>query len=176
MARNQERKGVLPQIIVAVVVALLVGGTSPWWWRELFPNNPPVNPTPNPPANITPPPTAPPRNGNEVVVRGGQIRVGCTANPYSIPAGGQVEVNILAFTEQNSPVSSANVLIQSGGGWFSSSGTASEVGQTDPGGAFRTLWRAPNPALPEGKYYGMNVTVTKDGFTEGKCEFRVTMQ
>ena len=29
MAQNEENKGLLPQIIVAVVVALLVGGTSP---------------------------------------------------------------------------------------------------------------------------------------------------
>jgi hypothetical protein len=36
MGENEERKGVLPQIIAAVVVTLLVGSSSPWWWNKIF--------------------------------------------------------------------------------------------------------------------------------------------
>ena len=43
MAQNEERKGMLSQIIVAVVVTLLVGGTSPWWWNKIFHKNNEIN-------------------------------------------------------------------------------------------------------------------------------------
>jgi hypothetical protein len=165
MAQNGEKRGVLPQIIVAVVVALLVGGTAPWWWNEIFHKRNDVVTTPKPPEGQN---KIPPK-----VVQGGQIRVRCTANPHSIPAGGQVEIRVLAFTEQNTPVSGANVSIESGGGWFSKSGTTTEIGQTDSGGVFVTQWRSPSPATTG---YGMGVTVTKDGFTEGKSECNVVIQ
>jgi hypothetical protein len=103
-------------------------------------------------------------------VVGGQIQVRFTANPHSIPAGGQVEIRVLAFTEQDSPVSGANVRIESGGGWFSASGSITEVGQTDSGGVFATRWTSPNPAAGG---YEMAVKVTKKGFTEGKDQFNV---
>ncbi len=165
MGQNEERKRVLPQIIVAVVVALLVGGTSPWWWNELFHKKHDINPPPNRDSRNKEPPRVP--------IQGGQIQVRCTASPHSIPAGGQVEIRVLAFTEQSSPVSGATVRIESGGGWFSSSGTTTEVGQTGSGGAFMTQWRSPQPAA---KGYGMSVTVTKNGFTEGRGECNVPIQ
>ena len=165
MAQNGERRGVLPQIIVAVVVALLVGGTAPWWWNEIFHKRSDVIPAPKPPGGQD---KTPPK-----VVQGGQIQVQCTANPHSIPAGGQVEIRVLAFTEQNSPVSGANVSIKSGGGWFSASGTTTEIGQTDSGGVFITQWRSPKPAASA---YGMDVTVARSGFTEGKSQCNVPIQ
>ena len=165
MAQNGERRGVLPQIIVAVVVALLVGGTAPWWWNEIFHKRSDIVP----PKKVTDDQTkAPPK-----VVHGGRIQVQCTANPHAIPAGGQVEIRVLAFTEQNTPVSGANVSVKSGGGWFSASGTTTEIGQTDSGGVFVTRWRSPNPAASG---YGMGVTVTRNGFTEGKSELNVPIQ
>jgi len=150
MPKNGERRGVLPQIIVAVVVALLVGSTAPWWWNEIF------------------------HKRNDVIpIHGGQIQVRCTASPHSIPAGGQVGIRVLAFMEQGSPVSGANVRIESGGGWFSASGTTTEVGQTDSAGVFTTQWRSPSPAA---RGYGMDITVTKNGFTEGRGECNVPIQ
>ncbi len=155
MAQSGEKRGLLPQIIVGVVVALLVGGTAPWWWNEIFQKKD---------GKTKPPPE---------VVHAGQIRVRCTANPYSVPAGGQVEISVLAFTEQNTPVSGANVRIESGGGWFSASGASTEIGRTDSGGLFITRWRSPSPAASS---YGMGVSVTKNGFTEGKSECNVAIQ
>jgi len=104
---------------------------------------------------------------------GGAINVRLTANPHAIPAGGQAEVKVLAFTEQNSPVTNASVRIESGGGWFSVSGTTTEIGKTDANGIFTTQWRSPNPAAAA---YGMSVSVSKEGFTEGKGECLVPIQ
>ncbi len=160
MAQNEEKKGVLAQIIVAVVVALLVGGSSPWWWNEIFHKE--NGPTPSP----SPVPTkAPPQDR--------QIQVQCTASPHAISAGGQVKIRILAFTEQNSPVSGANVRIESGGGWFSKSGTTTEIGKTDSGGVFMTQWKSPKPAA---KSYGMRVKVTRSGYTDGTGGCNVPIQ
>lgn len=165
MSQNEERKGVLPQIIVAVVVALLVGGTSPWWVNEIFHKRNDVNTTQGSGLVSS--------TQTIVTVQGGQIQVRCTASPHSIPAGGQVAIRILAYTEQDSPVNGANVRIESGGGWFSSSGTTTEVGETGSGGVFMTQWRSPNPAA---RAYGMGVTVTKNGFSEGRGECNVPIQ
>ncbi|MEW6619899.1 MAG: hypothetical protein AB1422_11290 [bacterium] len=168
MTQNEERKGVLSQIIVAVVVTLLVGGTAPWWWDIIAPEKSQEKPDgiPTWDGQIQEKPDG-------IPTRDGQIQVRCTASPHSIPAGGQVGITVLAFTEQSSPVSSANVRIEAGGGWFSRSGTTIEVGQTDAGGVFMTQWRSPNPAAGA---YGMNVTVTKDGFTEGRDECNIPIQ
>jgi len=106
-------------------------------------------------------------------VVGGKIQVRCTANPHSIPAGEQVEIRILSFTEKGALVSGANVRIESGGGWFSASGTTTEIGKTDSAGVFTTKWRSPKPAA---KGYGMDVTVSKGGFTEGRGECNVPIQ
>ena len=107
------------------------------------------------------------------LVPGGQIQVRCSARPSSITAGGRVEIRVLALTEQNSPVAGADVRIVSGGGWFSKSGTTTEIGQTDSRGALATQWRSPKPAAAA---YVMSVTITKDGFTEGRGECRVLIQ
>jgi hypothetical protein len=104
---------------------------------------------------------------------GGTISVRCTASPHAIPAGGKVEIRVLAFTEQSAPVPNANVRIESGGGWFSGSGTTTEVGMTDAIGVFTTQWRAPKPAAAA---YGMGVSANKEGFTEGKVECQIPIQ
>ncbi len=165
MAQNEDKKGVLPQIIVAVVVALLVGGTSPWWWNEIFHKRNNINPPPSTVDNNQEP--------SRVSIQGGQIQVRCTASPHSISAGEQVGIRVLAFTEQNSPVGGASVRIEAGGGWFSSSGTTTEIGKTDSGGVFMTQWRAPKPAA---RGYGMSATVNKNGFAEGTREFTVPIR
>lgn len=165
MAQKEEKKGVLLQIIGAVIVALLVGGTSPWWWNEIVRKS---NDDKSPPINHSVNPDPP-----QVLVQGGQILVRCTANPHSAPDGGQVGISVLAFTDQSTPVSGASVRIEAGGGWFSSSRTTAEVGQTNSGGVFITQWRAPKAAA---KSYGMSARVNKNGFTEGTCEFAVPIQ
>jgi len=103
----------------------------------------------------------------------GRFRFGVLPVPIQFPPAGRFGITVLAFTEQSSPVSSANVRIEAGGGWFSRSGTTTEVGQTDAGGVFMTQWRSPNPAA---RAYGMSVTVTKDGFTEGRDECNILIQ
>lgn len=126
-------------------------------------------PTPQP----LPPSPQPKPDDQRQIPQGGPIHVRCTANPHSIQAGGQVEIRVLAFTEQNSPVANAHVRIESGGGWFSTSGTTAEVGQTDADGVFMTRWRSPEPAAAA---YVIAAIVTKDGFTEGKAECSVPIQ
>jgi len=172
MAQNGEGKeaGWLQKIIVAVVIALLVGSSSPWWWNAIVAprlGGTPQVPTSAIPVTTTPlPPVTP--------VQGGKIQVRCTKNPiHPIPAGGQVEISILAFTEQGSPVSGANVRIESGGGWFSRSGGTTEIGLTDSGGVFITQWTAPSPAASG---YYMDVYVTKNGLTEGTCQLLISIQ
>lgn len=99
---------------------------------------------------------------------GGAIDVECTVQPHAIAAGGQAAIRILALTERNEPVEGARVKISSGGGWFSGSGTTTEVGQTGENGVFATQWRAPDPAA---QAYEMSVHVDREGFTggEGTC-------
>jgi beta-lactam-binding protein with PASTA domain len=106
-------------------------------------------------------------------VQGGPIRVRCVVTPSSIPAGGQAEIRIGAFSGTGSPVTGASVRIMSGGGWFQNSGSTTEVGTTDSKGVFTTRWRAPAPAAAG---YGMSVTVTRQGFSEGKNECMVPIQ
>lgn len=110
------------------------------------------------------------RAGVQERITGGTIIVRCTANPHATPVGGQVEIRVLALTEQNSPLPNANVKIESGGGWFSTSGTSTEVGNTDLGGIFATHWLSPKPAAAA---YVMGVNVNKEGFAEGYEECRV---
>ncbi len=112
-------------------------------------------------------------NGGKILQTDGVISVRCTASPHAIPAGGQVEIRVLAFTEKGSPIPSANVRIESGGGWFSGSETTTEVGNTDTRGVFGTSWRSPQPAAAA---YEMNVSVTKEGFSEGNGECHVPIQ
>jgi hypothetical protein len=121
----------------------------------------------------TPSPTeTPPANGQGHFV-GGTVNVRCTAQPHAIPAGGQVEIRVLALTEQDRPLADANIRIETGGGWFSASGTATEVGQTNVDGVFMTQWQAPQPAAAA---YAMSVRVTREGFTEGQAECYVPIQ
>jgi hypothetical protein len=122
---------------------------------------------------LTPPPTVtPPANGQGHFM-GGVIRVHCTAQPHAIPAGGQVEIRVLALTEQDRPLAGANVRIEAGGGWFSASGTTTEAGPTDANGVFMTRWQSPQPAAAA---YVMDVRVTKEGFSEGQAECHVPIQ
>jgi len=165
MPQNEDRKGVGPQIIAAVVVALLVGGSTPWWWDKVFGEKSGPNPPPKNQNYEVGPPREPPQ--------GGQIRVECSSSPHSIPAGGNAEIRVLALTEDGTPLSAANVRLDAGGGWFSSSGTGTEVGQTDDRGSFRTQWRSPKPAA---RSFGLGVTVTKNGFKEGRAECNVSIE
>jgi hypothetical protein len=121
----------------------------------------------------TPSPTAPPPSQDQTPLVGGTIMVHCTAQPHAIPAGGQVEIRVLSLTEQDRPLAEANVRIEAGGGWFSASGTTTEVGLTDVNGVFMTQWQAPQPAAAA---YVMAVRVTREGFTQGQAECYVPIQ
>ncbi len=116
------RSSILPQIIVAVVIALLVGGTAPWWWGEFFG-----------------------RKGGPPPENGGPIAVRCDANPTVIAPGGASELLIRATSSQNTPISSANVKVDVGGGSFSSPGGTTVIGTTEIDGGFRTVWELPSP-------------------------------
>lgn len=106
-------------------------------------------------------------------VQGGPIRARCLVEPASIPAGGQTEIRVHAYSGANSPVTGATVRIVSGGGRFQNSGTRTEVGTTNAQGIFTTRWWAPAPAAAA---YGMDVTVTKEGFDDWRGECRVPIQ
>jgi beta-lactam-binding protein with PASTA domain len=106
-------------------------------------------------------------------VQGGPIQARCLVKPASIPAGGQAEIRIGAYSGANSPVTGATVRIVSGGGRFQNSGTRTEVGTTNSQGIFTTRWWAPAPAAAG---YGMDVTVTKEGFDGWRGECRVPIQ
>jgi hypothetical protein len=160
LGKEKSKIRVLIPIVFAAAVVFLVGGTSPWWWTRLFPEKN-INRTELPLENPRPPRT--PSTGEPV-------RIECTANPQAIPSGGQAGIRVFVFNEQNIPISGAIVLIESGGGWFSSNGTTSVTGQTDSGGVFTTKWKAPNPAL---KGYILSVTATRTGILDAKGECQV---
>ena len=164
MAQNEERKGVLPQIIVAVVVALLVGGASPWWWKEIFHKNNGVNP-PHGDSRVVPPPPA-------QIISGGPITVTATANPPVIPPGQQTTINVFAQDSQGRPLPSAIVTLSSGGGKFNVTGTTSVSGPTDSSGAFRAYWSCDYCAPA----YDNTVRITKPGYEEAKAQWQVEIR
>lgn len=102
-----------------------------------------------------------------------QINVTCAAKPDIIPAGGESELSVKVTTSQGNPISNAKVKIEIGGGRFSMSGTANEVGITNANGIFETIWKSPDPTVAG---YGVSVTVNKDGFLEGKCKARIDIE
>lgn len=158
---DSKKSNIVGQIIVAVVIALLVGGTAPWWWKEFFSDKTEMlRQSKHEPGPIPSPIT-------------GTIGVRCSANPQASPAGDQVEIKVLAFTEQNLPVAGATVRVEAGGGWFLTHGTATEIGTTDAKGVFTTQWRSP---LPAAAAYAMSITVSKEGFNEGKAECLVPIK
>ena len=110
--------------------------------------------------------------GTPTVV-GGPIKVTCSANPHVLSPGSSTELVIQVISAQNTPVSDANVRIETGGGVFLSSGSCTVVGRTDYSGSFRTLWRSPSPASPG---YVMGVYVSKPGFVEGQSECRTIIR
>jgi polyisoprenoid-binding protein YceI len=119
------------------------------------------------------PPVSAPAHPSSPAPVGGAIRVRCTAQPHAIASGAQALISVLAYAGTNAPIPGANVLVESGGGWFSSSGGTTALGQTDTGGVFKTSWRAPSPAASA---YQISVRVTRDGFTEGRGECLIPIQ
>jgi hypothetical protein len=99
-----------------------------------------------------------------------KILVEATPDPYTILAGEQASINVLAYTGDKNPLENAHVEIGAGGGFFSLSGNHVELGITNNNGIFKTYWKAPDPAASA---YVMNVTVSKDGFIDGKAEVTV---
>ena len=159
MGENSEKRGVLPQIIVAVVVALLVGGTSPWWWNEIFHRN--DIPKPYSPNHSS--------NNNNKPISGGPIMVSVSSNPPIISRGQKTTINVFAQDSQGHPLSSATVILSAGGGRFDQTGTSTVSGQTDASGVFRAYWSC-NYCAPA--YVG-GLRVTKLGYEEGKSQLRI---
>lgn len=161
MAKNEDKKGVLPQIIVAVVVALLVGGTSPWWWNEIFHKNNVVNP-PNENTPYIPPSQTEP-------IAGGPIIVTATANPPVVSRGQKTTINVYVQDSQGRPLPFATVTLSAGGGQFNRTGTTTVSGSTDSSGAFKAYWSCEYCA----QAYVSGVRVTKSGYEEAKAQWRV---
>ncbi len=178
MADKEDKKGILPQIIVAVVVALLVGGTSPWWWKEITkPGKVDDNPADvHHPASSVPPDK--PHDGNpaktppDQPVSGGQIAVTATANPPVVSPHQQTTINVYVLDSQGQPLPSAIVTLSAGGGGFIGSGTTTVSGQTDSSGAFQGHWSCDYCA----RAYVGSVRVTKTGYLEAKSDWRVDIQ
>lgn len=93
-----------------------------------------------------------------------KIIVDASSNPYTINAGDQAQINVFAYSEDKTPIADAKVIIQSGGGYFSTSKNTTEIGQTNSNGVFSTYWISPKPGASG---YGLSVKVSKDGFIEG---------
>jgi hypothetical protein len=72
-------------------------------------------------------------------------------------------------TEQTTTTGSKDT----GGGVFLSSGSTTATGTTDASGSFRTTWRMPDPAA---QGYGLGVTVSKSGFSDGTGECMVYLK
>ena len=101
------------------------------------------------------------------------ITVRCSAIPRVLAVGGQAELIIQAVTLQNTPVFAADVKVDADAGEFPSSGSTTVTGRSDNGGSFRTKWRSPIPAE---KAYLMRVTVSKQGFVDGRGECRAIIR
>ena len=162
MGENPEKKGVLPQIIVAVVVALLVGGTAPWWWNEIFHRNDVHQPFDH----------NNPNNNNKKPILGGRIVLTATSNPPIISQGQKTTINVFAQDSQGHPLSSATVTLSVGGGRFDQTGTATVSGQTDSSGVFRAYWSC-NYCAPA--YIG-SVRITKPGYEEADSQWRIEIR
>lgn len=153
---------------LAGIAATVIAGVLIFWLTQGL-RPPTSSPSPyTPPPGIAP--GSPPSSPN---VMGGPITVRCSANPHVLRPGNQTELVIQAISSQNSPVSDANVRIDSGGGTFISSGSLTVIGRTDYSGSFRTMWRSPSPAS---RGYVMSVAVSKQGFIEGRGECRTIIQ
>ena len=161
MAQNQEKKGVLLQIIAAVAIAILAGGTSPWWWNEVFPGNIPPEPHPRPDANSTRKP-----------VSGGPIVVSVATNPPVISKGQKTAINVFAQNSQGQSLSSATVTVSAGGGRFDQTGTTRVSGQTDSSGMYRAYWTC-NSCAPA--YIG-GIRITKTGYEEAESQWRIDIR
>lgn len=107
---------------------------------------------------------------NPVPVPEEKILVEASPDPYTIMAGEQASINVLAYTGDKTPLANAHVEIGAGGGFFSISGNHVELGTTNNNGIFKTYWKAPDPSATA---YVMGVTVSKDGFIIGKTEVTV---
>lgn len=102
-----------------------------------------------------------------------RIHATFSANPNTIPAGGQAELKVLAVTDENVPVPDASVKIQTSGGRFRSSDGTIETGMTNADGVFITTWRSPEPAA---NAYVMNLFVSKDELIQWKGEIVINIK
>jgi hypothetical protein len=99
----------------------------------------------------------------------GSIVVRASANPTTTPAGQPVTIIVTALSEQNIPVSGANVIVETAiGGVFQESGQSMlATGRTDVNGRFRTTWRYQGQLVAPWQH-SFYVKVSKPGYTEGK--------
>jgi hypothetical protein len=165
MAEKERKKGTLAQIFVPVAVALLVGTSSPWWLKYFSSNEVPV---PGPGANGS---TDPPGSHQPPSILG-TLTVTATADPPVVRQGQQTTITTFVQDSQGHPVSGALVSLDAGGGRFRTTGTSSVAGKTDVSGIYRATWWC-NQCAPG---YVSGVRVTKQGFTETRDQWRVSIQ
>ncbi len=170
MSTETKRAKMWRQIIVGVAVALLAGGSSPWWWKALFPPPPRMGHSQGPQEIVVP---RTPESGREQPQIPRVLQVRCFANPHLIRPGELTDITVQVISSGNEPISSANILLSSGGGMFSGSGTQTAVGVSDRNGSFTIGWRAPQPAAAS---YGITATASKPGFDEGSGTCQVLMR
>jgi hypothetical protein len=151
-------------ILSAVIIAVLVGGSAPWWVKEFISKDDQAT-------MDTEQTTTTGSKDTEVV--GGPIDVRLSVNPVTISYGDVTELVVQVISSRNTPIAGANVVVSAGGGVFLSSGSTTATGTTDASGSFRTTWRMPDPAA---QGYGLGVTVSKPGFSDGTGECMVYLK
>ncbi len=106
------------------------------------------------------------------IQEGGPLFVTATADPGVVGPGQWANINVLVLSDQGQPVSGANVTIQSGGGQFQKSGTATDAGQTGKDGVYRARWKCDQCAAS----YEMIARATKLHFMDGERPVTVFIQ
>jgi len=92
--------------------------------------------------------------------------------PPTVARGQRAEVSVRALSDRGEPISSAEVVMTSGGGQFQSSGSTRSRGQTDNNGFYRDQFSCdPCPA----GYVG-DVKVYKPGFSDAQASWSVSIR
>jgi len=169
-------------LIAIPLVAVLVFASRRWWPQPQI--NTPTHTTEAAPAEAT---SAEPLPNNATVdpstLAKGPLNLQATARHATITTGEVETIDIRVTDRTGAPVSGATVTLGAGGGKFLSSATtpdaseklmelARSVGQTGPDGVFTTWWAC----RPCAAAYGINVSATKQWYTEGKTELSLRMQ
>ena len=162
--------GIMATVITGLLLWWLTGPLSPFVHKNTTTEQTKENTTSSEPKEGNTPSKKPEENKGNDPVPQEKIIVEASPNPYTITAGDQSQINVLAYTSNRKPVENASVEVRAGGGFFSISNNYVEIGTTNSSGVFKTYWKAPDPVAAG---YGMSVTVSKDGYITGKGELNV---